>query len=53
MDPQEVLRRIRLLSALVESGDARDFEIEELAEAKEALEEWLSRGGYAPDWTMP
>ena len=56
MDPDEALRRIRELVATdMRPWKARGHwdEVEELRELFEALDEWLSHGGFPPaDWTM-
>lgn len=49
MDPNETLRRIRELSRrILDDGPLNDHVNEELAELCEALDEWLSRGGFLP-----
>jgi len=51
MDPDEVLRRVRaLVKALGDSEDASDSLLlgVALVEAFEALDGWLSRGGFLP-----
>lgn len=51
MDPNEALRQIReSASRYLDSG--RHVDAGTLAEHVEALDEWLSRGGFLPDaWT--
>lgn len=51
MDPSETLRIIRLTIAQMradEHPDIRKAHADELAEHVEALDEWLSRGGFLP-----
>lgn len=48
MDPNETLRRLRELCAL---DNCRLF-AEEIADLFEALDQWLSKGGFLPEpWT--
>lgn len=50
MDPNETLRQIRdLVVALSESADV-DSDGFRLAERVSALDTWLSRGGFLPEW---
>jgi hypothetical protein len=52
MDPDECLKQIRDLIMRVNAADDRgDFEgfAADLAEHVEALDEWLSKGGFLPD----
>ena len=46
MDPNETLRRIRLLTA---SSDLSDDELEELVMLVKVLDDWISKGGFLPD----
>lgn len=55
MDPEETLRLIRLtikqMRADTDPG-VRKAHADELAEYVEALDEWLSNGGFPPEvWT--
>jgi hypothetical protein len=56
LDPNAALGNARLLAALVirasDTGDAPDGDTAiKLAEALQALDAWLSRGGFLPtDW---
>lgn len=47
MDPNEALKRIR---ELINDGDSADVL---LVEAFEALDNWLSRGGFLPSAWVP
>ena len=55
MDPNEVLRLLRLTCkqfAVDEHPAIRQAHAEEIIEHFEALDEWLSRGGFLPaDWS--
>lgn len=55
MDPNETLRAIRDLARLIlESDQDQSHRAEELAEAVDALDTWLGRGGFLPDaWATP
>jgi hypothetical protein len=49
MDPNETLRRIReLRSQPVSDADYLDL-LQEVMELYNALDEWLSKGGFPPD----
>lgn len=53
MDPNETLRRLRGLTERVHCGEVMsDDEIEnvmeELAELVDALDEWITKGGFLP-----
>ncbi|MET0351219.1 MAG: hypothetical protein ABW067_15615 [Rhizobacter sp.] len=50
MDPDELLHRIRegVAEALEESGAKRTDLVDELAENVNALDDWLSKGGFLP-----
>lgn len=51
MDPNETLRLLRLTIAQMrvdENPDIRKAHAAEVAEYFEALDEWLSRGGFLP-----
>lgn len=51
MDPNEALRRIRGLVGAVLDHSPREWQPRELAEQVQALDNWLSRGGFPPeDW---
>ena len=53
MDPNEALRRAREATRKVfetiEGGSELRFASEDLAEAFEALDGWLSKGGFLPE----
>lgn len=53
MDPNETLRQLRALVAQVhgdEEGDIND-QLEDFAGYFEALDEWITKGGFLPrDW---
>ena len=50
MDPNATLETIRRLTKAILDGDGNAEELaEELAEACEALDGWLTRGGFLPD----
>lgn len=54
MDPNETLRMARTAAAAITSAidneeDVQFGNVERLAEAFEALDEWLSKGGFVPD----
>lgn len=57
MDPDETLRQIRLLIKQMrvdESPEIRKQHADDLAELIEALDEWLSKGGFSPAaWAVP
>ncbi len=51
MDPDEVLRKMRAAIAAASSataGDGFDQAMLDAVDAAEALDEWLSGGGYLP-----
>ena len=62
MDPEEALRKAREALAQIRKAQDADFPLEthnlvvavqgvELADAFEALDEWMKKGGFAPaDW---
>jgi len=51
MDPNENLKMIRSRVGRLNSGNPDRNDGEELAELVEALDEWLSKGGFLPvDW---
>lgn len=53
MDPNETLRRIRILTALALMQGLTDEQTQELARLVNALDEWIRKGGFFPrDW-MP
>lgn len=47
MDPNETLRRARNIAARAFDGGA-SFELAELAEAFQDLDEWIMKGGFLP-----
>lgn len=53
MDPNQTLRQLRRLAAMRHAGgrtqDEWDAAADELAELFEALDRWLSRGGFPPE----
>ncbi len=50
MDPDECLDRIRQIVNLADDGDISVY-IDELVDAFQGLDEWLSMGGFLPnDW---
>ena len=52
MDPNEALKAIRILvkSILSDETDGNDGQdLVDLAEHVQALDEWLSKGGFLPD----
>lgn len=54
MDPNETLHEIRekVAEALAESGNKRADLVDELAELVDALDGWLTKGGFLPHaWT--
>lgn len=59
MDPNETLNQIRALVARIEAVREDEYldlvELgRDLAESANALDEWLSKGGYVPDdWATP
>lgn len=58
MDPNEALRKIREFGRIVRDEDASDAQrydaATDLAEHVQALDEWLSRGGFPPEaWVEP
>lgn len=52
MDPDEALRVAReAAAAVIKYGNGASLSAHELAEAFQALDEWLTKGGFAPsDW---
>jgi hypothetical protein len=52
MDPNACLKEIRILTeAIVNGGDSDMINCERLAELVEALDGWISKGGFLPaDW---
>jgi hypothetical protein len=54
MDPSETLQEIRELLLAHRTGNGYKGTLEEVAERVEALDDWLSKGGYPPDeWAPP
>lgn len=53
MDPNATLHRLRELVALAQKGtldpDQAAIALDEVAENFDALDGWMTRGGYAPD----
>lgn len=50
MDPDAALKQIR---ELLYSYPCRDFDAQELVEAVDALDGWLSKGGFLPQaWSQ-
>lgn len=50
MDPNEALRRLRRLCEALSDRDDYDNEVAgELAGQFEALDQWISKGGFLPD----
>ena len=51
MDPDEALKTARAAATYILSNGGHHEQCEELAEAFEALDGWLSKGGFLPkDW---
>lgn len=51
MDPNEALQIIRTETALYRAMGAEQLDVDRLVEAVDALDEWLSDGGFLPkDW---
>ena len=51
MDPEEVLRRLRALAADAIESEEHGAIISEAHELFQALDEWLTNGGFLPaDW---
>lgn len=48
MDPNANLTRQREIVARIVEGESQDGDLEELADLAEALDEWLSKGGFLP-----
>jgi hypothetical protein len=54
MDPSETLQEIRELLIAHRKSNGYKGTLEEVAERVEALDDWLSKGGYPPDeWAPP
>ncbi len=54
MDPNACLNELRALNERVRDGVAEPWQVERLAELFEALDEWLSKGGFTPEaWKPP
>ena len=49
MDPNQTLRRLRLLAELVTTSGEPDPDANDLAEAFNDLDTWLSKGGFLPN----
>jgi hypothetical protein len=49
MDPDECLRTIREIVQRINDDDHLESDLGELSDAFEALDGWLSRGGFLPD----
>ncbi len=51
MDPNETLDRIRDITTNMMAGEASDADVDLLPELVEALDQWITRGGFLPrDW---
>lgn len=51
MDPNALLQRIRERMAAIKRGEDTDLHYRNLAWEIEALDEWISKGGFLPvDW---
>ena len=53
MDPNEALKNARTALAIIRSdrdGTVTEEAQENLADAFEALDEWLMKGGFLPEW---
>jgi len=48
MDPNAALAQMRIFAALIVDGKGTESEAIELAEAVQALDEWIKRGGFLP-----
>lgn len=48
MDPNATLARIRMIAHTIESVGSCEEDAQELVEAVQALDAWLTRGGYLP-----
>lgn len=48
MDPDATLRRVREIIANMEAHDTTTEELCELAQLVDALDQWLSGGGFLP-----
>lgn len=53
MDPNKTLKDLREIVSLYNEGDADHWEIERAVELVEALDEWLSKGGFLPEAWSP
>lgn len=54
MDPETTLKEMRRLADLILNTPERDIAGLELAEHVQALDGWLTRGGFRPaDWDRP
>lgn len=52
MDPDEALRRAREACQMILSGHDERGRVVDLCDAFRDLDEWMSRGGFAPTaWT--
>ena len=49
MDPKATVREISELMALSHQREMTDNEIDRLCELRDALKEWIARGGFAPE----
>lgn len=48
MDPNACLSEIRELGNQIHNGDMRESVIEDYANAVDALDEWITKGGFLP-----
>ncbi len=48
MDPDEALRRIREIVKRVNENDNFESDVPELGNLVQALDEWLTKGGFLP-----
>lgn len=54
MDPNEALRKLRELVMHVQGGVAPEELVEQFETQFEALDNWLTRGGFPPEaWSGP
>jgi hypothetical protein len=49
MDPNACLTEIRAAIAALEGPDADLYDVQELVDKFRALDEWMTRGGFAPE----
>lgn len=53
MDPNDTLNHLREVVKWWNEGDADASDLERAVESFEALDEWISRGGFLPDAWRP